>query len=104
MKYFVILPHLITNCYHSLNYRNYIPLNPPTFNRYDNIGATGNTSYNYKLSAVSDDGETDLSDEITTYNSNAVLSSVNFIRIFWNQSDSVNYYKLYIIIFSVNNI
>jgi hypothetical protein len=79
----------------SLNYRNYIPLNPPTFNRYDNIGSAGNTSYSYKLSAVSDDGETDLSDELITYNSNAVLSSTNFVRIFWNQSDSVNYYKLY---------
>jgi hypothetical protein len=79
----------------SLNYRNYIPLGTPLLSRYDNLGSTGNNSYSYKLSAVSDDGETDLSDEIITYNSNAVLSSVNFVRIFWNQSDAVNYYKLY---------
>jgi len=79
----------------SLNYRNYIPAKAPTLSRYDNIGTPGNTSYSYKLSLVNNDGESDLSDEIITYNSNSVLSSSNYVRIFWNQSELTNYYKLY---------
>ena len=79
----------------SLNYRNYIPAKAPVFSRYDNIGTPGNTSYSYKLSIVTNDGESDLSDEIITYNSNSSLSSFNYVRIFWNQSELTNYYKLY---------
>jgi hypothetical protein len=79
----------------SLNYRNYIPVKAPVLTRYDNIGTPGNTSYSYKLSIVTNDGESDLSDEIITYNSNLSLSSSNYVRIFWNQSELVNYYKLY---------
>ena len=79
----------------SLNYRNYIPAKAPVFSRYDNIGTSGNTSYSYKLSIVTNDGESDLSDEIITYNSNSSLSSFNYVRIFWNQSELTNYYKLY---------
>lgn len=79
----------------SLNYRNYIPAKAPTLSRYDNIGTPGSASYSYKLSIVNNDGESDLSDEIITYNSNSILSSSNYVRIFWNQSELTNYYKLY---------
>lgn len=79
----------------SLNYRNYIPVKAPTLSRYDNIGTPGSASYSYKLSIVNNDGESDLSDEIITYNSNSILSSSNYVRIFWNQSELTNYYKLY---------
>lgn len=79
----------------SLNYRNYIPAKAPTLSRYDNIGTPGSASYSYKLSIVNNDGESDLSDEIITYNSNSILSSSNYVRIFWNQSEQTNYYKLY---------
>ena len=79
----------------SLNYRNYIPVKAPTLSRYDNIGTPGSASYIYKLSIVNNDGESDLSDEIITYNSNSILSSSNYVRIFWNQSELTNYYKLY---------
>jgi hypothetical protein len=58
------------------------------------FGASGSTIYSYRVSAVSDYGETLASDPVVI-TGNATLSSNNFIRISWTSSSYATSYKVY---------
>ena len=60
-----------------------------------NIGATGATTYGYRVSAINSVGETLASSTVTTTTGNASLTSSNFNRITWNRVDEASSYKIY---------
>ena len=79
----------------SLNYRSYLVTNPPNLDGDYIIGTPGNATLSYKISSVTADGETDLSEELIAYNCPNVLSSLNFVRIHWHQTEKTLKYNIY---------
>lgn len=59
------------------------------------VGTTGSTSWAYKVSAVSDVGETSASDGTAIVNGSAVLDSTNYNYITWNEEIGAMAYNVY---------
>ena len=59
------------------------------------FGASGGTTYGYRISALNNYGETLASSSISLTEGNASLSASNFNRIVWNRVLGANSYKVY---------
>ena len=79
----------------SVNYRNYLTLKAPMILADHVIGNSSSTTYRYKISAVNNDGESELSDEVYLSNGPSSLSTSNYIRIIWDEVEYAEYYKIY---------
>lgn len=60
-----------------------------------NIGATGATTYGYRVSAINSVGETLASTTVTTTTGNASLTVSNYNRISWSRVINATGYKVY---------
>jgi hypothetical protein len=79
----------------SQNYRSYLITNSPNLDSDYIIGTPGTKTLSYKISSVTADGETDLSEELIVSNCPAILSSLNFVRIHWHQTEKTLRYNIY---------
>jgi hypothetical protein len=62
---------------------------------YSVVGATGATTYKYKVIADLDDGTEIESDELTINTGNAVLSSTNYNRLTWTNATGILNFRIY---------
>jgi len=60
-----------------------------------NIGATGATTYGYRVSAINSVGETLASSTVTTTTGNSSLTASNYNRISWTRVTGATGYKVY---------
>jgi hypothetical protein len=58
-------------------------------------GATGSTSWGYRVSAVNENGETLACEEIQVANGNAALSATNYNALAWTAVTGATSYKVY---------
>jgi hypothetical protein len=79
----------------SLQVTKYKKLDTPKNLSIQIIGASGSTTYSYKITALNEYGETLASNAITTNTGNGTLSSSNFTRIFWDWVPKATSYKVY---------
>ena len=78
-----------------LKYKKYVPIENTQFNNKQIIGSSGSTEYSYVVTCYNSEGESLPSDPIIISDGNSVLSTSNYVRLFWNDTETADGYNIY---------
>ena len=78
-----------------LKYKKYIPIESTRFNNKQVIGVSGNSEYRYVVTCYNAEGESLPSEPIIVSEANTNLTSSNYVRIFWDDTELADGYNIY---------